>query len=407
MSYLDANNVKHLLIAKDVDRTANASIDPASADYIADGEIVVCTPDGFVLDATTAATANEIVLYQGRAGSVDGIDQISPVITKADLINGLQFRPFVNDTETVRVVGYDGTAGSIDVINDNLYLLNIDMNESTIFGFGQDKVKYGVYKSDATATQAEIADGLTDSLIANFSREPEKDIVFERLVSDASVALANPANVVNGSDQVSSTAHGLTAGEYVRIGGATTNDPVYKVASVIDANTFTLDVPYQGVSNTAAVAGSIAAPVGDFGIRFTGQPRPFQVGVFNYQKVRFSLTLKDFGATTQTEVSVATEGSGNWEQVAELEWGTQGNEGNYYRSRANAPVDGKRADTVKDENYDMLTIPFLDSKRGHNAIGATSKSRKEIVIVYPNGATGTSIVDATDGIIFILGAFVA
>jgi len=406
MSYLDANNVKHLLIAKDVARTATASIDPASASYIAEGELVVCSPDGTVLDTTTVLDAEEIVIYQGRAASVDGIDQISPVITKKDLIKYTE-GAYQNDTETVRVVGYDGTAGSIDEINDNLYLINIDMNESTIFGFGQDKVKYGVYKSDASATQSEIADGLTDSLIANFSREPETDIIFERLVSDASVALAATANVVNGSTQVVSAGHALVAGQYVRIGGAATSNAIYKVAAVIDANTFNLDVPYQGASDVAAVAGAIAAPAGDFGIRFTGQPRPFKVGVYNYQKVRFSLTLKDFGATTQTEVSVATEGSGNWEQVAELEWGTQGNEGNYYRMRSHAPVDGKRADTVKDETYNLYTLCFFDAKRGHNAIGATSKSRKEVVIAAPSAEGDTSLRGDVTSVLDVLDVFVA
>jgi len=406
MSYLDAQNVKHLLIAKDVAATVNVSIDPDSADYLAEGEIIATDREGTVLTAATAATATEIVLYQGRQGTTDGIDQISPVITKKDLI-AYNTQAFVQDTETVKVVGYDGAAGSIDAINDNLYLLNVDMNESTVFGFGQDKIKHGVYKSDATATEEEIADGLTISLIANFSREPEQDILFERLVSDASVAIgAATANAVKGSEQVTITGHAVLAGSYLRFGGAATTLPVYKVASVVDANTVLLDVVYQGASNIAVNVEGIAAPAGNFGIKFSGQPREFKVGVFGFQKVRFSLQLRDFGATTTTDVSVAINGSGNWEQVSELEWGCQGNEGNYYRSRANAPVDSKRADVVVNERYILNTLSHFKSTRGHNGIGATDKSRGEVVLAYPSGAAGTSIVGA-NGILAVLTAFTA
>jgi len=407
MSYLDVQNVKHLVIAKDLARTANASIDPASADYIADGELVVTDAGGTVLDTATVLTADAIQIVQGRAGSIDGVDTITPLITKADLIR-YNSQAFANDTETVRVVGYDGTAGSIDAINDNLYMINIDMNESTVFGFGQDKSKYGVYSADATATEEEIANGLTESLIANFSREPEQDIVFERLVSDASVAIgAATANVVNGSEQVTIVAHSVLAGSYLRFEGSATTDPIYRVASVVDANTVLLDVVYQGASNTAEAVEGIAAPVGNFGIKFTGQPREFSTGIYNFQKVRFSILLKDFGATTQTETSVATEGSGNWEQVAEIEWAVQGNEGNYYRSRSGAPVDGKRADVVVGEDYILNTLAFFQSTRGHNAIGATDKSRKEVVVAYPDGAAGTSLVGGADSVLNVLTAFAA
>jgi hypothetical protein len=400
MSFLNVKNVKHLVIAKDVARTANASIDPTSASYIAEGEIVVTTPGGTVLDATTVAGEKEIVLRQGRGGE---LEVISPVIFKDGA--SLKSQAYVPQEEESWTLGYDGTTGAFDEINDNLYLLNVDMKESSVFGFGQQKHKYGVYKSDANATQEEIVNGLTESLIANFSREPEQDVVFNMLLSDASVAVAPTANLVKDSDQVVfSAAHGLVAGDYIRIGTATT-DIVYKVKAVTATDTLLLTTAYSGASVPAAVVTSIAAnPAGNFGIIAQGQAREFKTGSLHYSKVRFELIPKDFGTTPVVQANGAIEGSGNYEQIAELEWATQGNEGNYYRSRSMAPVDEKRADVQK-VGYDMITLKY--EKTTHGGIGAKDVSPAEAVVAYPNGSSATSITDATDGIIAILDAFVA
>jgi len=402
MSSLNVNNVKHMVIAKDVARTASASIDPTSATYIADGEIVVTTPGGTVLDATTVVAEKEIVLRQGRGGE---LEVISPVIAKAGSSSNL--RAYTAQQEEIWTLGFDGTNGAFDVLNDNLYLLNVDMKESSVFGFGQQKHKYGVAKSDASATEEEIVNELNNSLIANFSREPEQDIVFNMLSSAASVAVATTANLTNGSDQVTfSAAHGLVAGDYIRTGVAVT-DLVYKVKAVTNATTLLLTSAYSGVSAVAAVVTSIdaaTAQAGAFGIKAVGQAREFKVGTLHYSKVRFELVPKDFGSTPVAQVQGALEGTGNYKQISELEYAVQGNEGNIYRSRSYGPVDGKRSDVAK-VGYDMITLKY--EKNTHGGIGAKDTSPAEAVISYPNGATGTSIDDASTGVIQIIAAFTA
>jgi hypothetical protein len=402
MSFLNVKNVKHLAIAKDVARTANASIDQDSADYIAEGELVVTAPDGTVLDTTSVLAADEIVIRQGRGSE---LDVISDTITKSSLRKYLK-KAAIASQEEIWTLGFDGTTGAFDVINDNLYLLNIDMNESSVFGFGQDRVKYGVFKSDASATEEEIATGLMESLIANFSREPEQDILFELLNGGASAAVAPTANLVKNSDQVTfSAAHGLNAGDYIRVGAATT-DAVYRIKAVVDASTVLLDVAYQGASNTAAVVESIdsaTAQAAAYGIRFTGIAREFEVGKLHYQKVRFDLLPKDFGVTPALKVQGALEGSGQYEQIAELEHATQGNEGNYYRSRANGPLDPKRADAVAGTSYDMFTLVY--EKSTHGGIGARDVSPKELVIALPTGYSGTSLTGDVTALEDVLDAF--
>ena len=77
----------------------------------------------------------------------------------------------------------------------------------------------------------------------------------------------------------------------------------------------------------------------------------------------------DFGTTDLDENTGASEGVGNYEQIAELEYHCQGNEnGNFYASTANGPVQSRRVD-VEDTNYSILVLEYdIETSGGLNGV---------------------------------------
>jgi hypothetical protein len=415
---LNSRNVKHLFIgAEGQARTVGVSIDPSSAAYLAAGELVVTSPGGTVIDDTTAATANEIVIYQGRGA---GVDVISPIIRKKNItdyrvVNG------VAAAEEVWNIGYNGTSGSIEAINNNEYVLRLVFTEQQVMGHGQQRTKVVNYVSDANATQEEIANNLALTLLNSFSRDAQQDVRIDLLCNDAGTAIGAAADTVKGQAGTktvtvvdvgaNATVIAIAAGDYFRVGTATTAE-VYKVVTSTvgtSGGVLTLDRPLNANVNllgtTSEFITAANAATAAFGIKLTGLPRDFSAGVYKYTKVRFQPLLAEFGTTTLARATGAFEGTGRWEQIAELEFFVQGNEGNYYRSRSGAPVDPKRSDVyVPTGNlFDMFIISYYEET--HGGIGAPDRSPKELIIAVSADTPGTAVSDATTGINAVLNVF--
>jgi len=405
------NNVLHVQIAKKVNRVATVGI----SDCTADGEVIVATPGGVLV--TTSSTTNEIVLVQGRGTSNPPL--ISPVIKRGKVLS-YTIKQYDAAAEQVTYIGYDGTTATkkIDALNDNVYLARVYRQDlGKTFGNKQ-MLKFGVYKSDATATQEEIATGLQESFIANFKREAEPVIKFEMVLSDAAT---NPAvsasnatgnwSVVNGSTRAIMTdTQDLSAGDYVRFSASATEaltDPAYEIASVDSSTVVTLSVPYQGTTSGSydddyihlITAASIAAC--NFGIKMTGIAANFVVGQFKYHKVRFTIGLADFGTTDLTYTTAAAEGMGEGEQVAELEWFAQGNEGKIERVGIPPPV--SRADADSTSIYSIVTIEYFDDEMD-GTIQGTKPSKKQLILAlnYASSAYGGQVQGSASDIVDVL-----
>lgn len=310
--------------------------------------------------------------------------------------------------EKVDYIGYNTTAGAIEAINDNLYIVRLHIDQSITANQGGIFVKHGQYKSDATATQVEIANGLVESFINNFSREAEKFATFERVTSSTVTAsTSGDFTVVNGSKYVTAATDvdngGAVAGDYLVLGGV-----AYKVIAfnVGGAEVAELDIPYQGASGTVTDANSsfitvANAAAGDWGIKLTGKALKFTVGKFNYRKANWVTTLQSFGTSTLTESAGANPGVGTYEQAAELEFFYKGNDGEYFRSGQpnifNAPVV-----TVPGTTYDAIIIDVAEN--GGNT--TVNKRQKQYMILIPNttpnwadGGTADDITDVLEDLL--------
>jgi hypothetical protein len=121
----------------------------------------------------------------------------------------------------------------------------------------------------------------------------------------------------------------------------------------------------------------------DYGISLTGQPLDFVLGDFKYNKMSFDIQLSGFGTTPTTTPTVADKGSGTYEEVAELEWFANGEDGAINRVWHPAPAG--TSDATSGVTYDVLAIESFDTSDMY-AVSGTKPSRNLIYIMLPVGA---------------------
>ena len=387
-----AKNINQLIICTAEDTYAAGTI----ADLTA-GECNVASPNGVLIDgySNVAAGAKYVIAALGVSS---GILQVSDPIIKGSEV-AAYYTAYAASQGQIDYIGYNGTSGSIEVFNSNVYTIRMFLRDNTTASFKRDEIKEGFYKSDATATEAEVAAGLVKSLIANFSREAEPVVLFERVNSGTSIATsAGVITFTKGSKYVSWPEDGnnndagkydtdgssVAVGDYIRVGHATTKTyPVYKVAAITGAATTTivleLDVPYQGTSEAIAAASVGVLPtanLGTFGIKMTGQKRAFVKGVFNADSyLTWDTILQDFGSTVVTKSQAASKGVGTYEWVAEKEFEFQMNNNPY---RLAQPLPSYKADASSSSTYGIFVIQYKDEM--DTALGGQADSIKTLYI---------------------------
>jgi hypothetical protein len=121
----------------------------------------------------------------------------------------------------------------------------------------------------------------------------------------------------------------------------------------------------------------------DYGISLTGQPLDFVLGDFKYNKMSFEIQLSGFGTTPTTTPTAADKGSGTYEEVAELEWFANGEDGAINRIWHPAPAG--TSDATAGVTYDVLAIESFDTSEAY-AVSGTKPSRNLVYIMLPVGA---------------------
>ena len=400
-------NVGYLQIGASVASTA------ATAGPIGDmnaGEVGVFTPEGVRMTEALAATEPRFIVVSKLA---DGSIVKSPTYNKADFASA-SVKAYEAGTVQLDYLGYNGVSGSIDAINSNLYKINIQVQELLRSNTDGRRVKFGIYESDASATQAEIAVGLAGSLIANFDREAEKFITFKALSNVALAAdFAFDANfdmtVVNGSNIISSesatpaynTGTALAVGDFIRLGtvggGVALTDDVYEVIELPTTTTIKVDRKIQVASGVYADATGdatvITAALGaaaDWGVALTGAALDFTTGKLNDEVAMWETQLVDFGTTTTNfKSTTAYRGSGTPNQLAQMEWFYQGNEGEFYKEGF-AYLHSPKTNAVASPaggGYDLINCTFNTV----NTVGFSNEiAPQQLMIAVPTDASGAT-----------------
>ena len=235
-------NVTQLLIAGD--QTPTASLEGNTIEKVADlvdGEVVVTDLKNVVFDAASLPTIVPAFKLIQRSGNV----LIHSDIVEQGKVANYNLNKQSAEVQQVDYVGYNGTSGALDTTVSNIFTVRLYVLGWTIMGFMQQKIKEGFYKSASSTSQSAIALGLQASLVKNYSREPEQDLLFERINSGAQTAAPTglgPLEFVNGSKYVSvddaddaTTNDALVVGDLIAVAVGTTN-PVYKITAIDATN---------------------------------------------------------------------------------------------------------------------------------------------------------------------------
>lgn len=374
-----------------------AVITTGGPETLNDGEIGVFTPTGVRVTEANAATVDTFKFYSKAAGfplfSSDNIN-------KADIksINALAYLAPANKAFAV---GFNGTTGQLEAINDNFYRIAIDIRATCTSSRGRNDIKQVDYTSDIAATQYEVANALSLMGTAEFSNEADGIVVTEMKTDNAGIALGGGATLRTrkGTKYVvaSSGAHGLTAGQLVRIGGAGATFPVYTVVEV-SGTSIKLDKPFTGDSSLAVAGQAITmVPADNFGVVFFGvNYAPHITGVLHgdLEPVDFEVVIENFGTSTTSSLVEPTTGNGSEKQMLELEWFLQGNEGDHIRGAGPGYEESRK---LVSGNYDMITLNTESVDQNTASMRMRSKSYiLALPVATPNYALAGTANDITD-----------
>ena len=124
------------------------------------------------------------------------------------------------------------------------------------------------------------------------------------------------------------------------------------------------------------------------GIQLTGRILSFEVGLEKYNKMDFEvLTGSGFGLTPVTTTVGADLGSGEGEQIAEMEWFVNGFDGVINRVHFPAPKGTSDADLAL--SYDLIALEFMNTSEDYPVSG-TKGAKCLVYIALPDTAAQTT-----------------
>jgi hypothetical protein len=393
------NNIKSVFIVPDLAAAASGTkITPGS---LGAGYIAVCGLNNEILNAAGAAAADTIKIIKDRGANLP-LQQVRISLSEVKTLNGVTG---VAASEQSTYIGYNGTTGSMPTTADTFYEIKLE-HVPNAFAYGKRPAnyKYGTYQSASTTSEVEITTGLVKSLIQNFvpNRTTDWRVKSELTNSGSSIAITGAPTSYNftrwsktvtyvGNDPVN-----LVANTYLRI-GTTAADPVYKVVSVdTAANTITLDTPYQGDTGSILAAGLtviIVASIGaDWGIKITGIKQKYDVNRWRqYDKVRFNPFINSGLAGTLVTTTAAFDGIGVYEQAANDEYISWGDEGQIFVDQV--PPQFREQDAVVGTQYNPAILSWVSKLPSLIGAGENKGSAIFYIVNKTTANQGVTLVD--------------
>ena len=393
------NNIKSVFIVPDLAAAASGTkITPGS---LGAGYIAVCGLNNEILNAAGAAAADTIKIIKDRGANLP-LQQVRISLSEVKTLSGVTG---VAASEQVTYIGYNGTTGSMPTTANTFYEIKLE-HVPNAFAYGKRPAnyKYGTYQSASTTSEVEITTGLVKSLIQNFvpNRTTDWRVKSELTNSGSSIAITGAPTSYNftrwsktvtyvGTDPVN-----LVANTYLRI-GTTAADPVYKVVSVdTAANTITLDTPYQGDTGSILAAGLtviIVASIGaDWGIKITGIKQKYDVNRWRqYDKVRFNPFINSGLAGTLVTTTAAFDGIGVYEQAANDEYISWGDEGQIFVDQV--PPQFREQDAVVGTQYNPAILSWVSKLPSLIGAGENKGSAIFYIVNKTTANQGVTLVD--------------
>jgi len=409
-----ANNVFSVI----VDDNAQAALGLAAGTLLTDanlpkGAIALADLGNGFLDAaafTALADGAQYRILQGKGVGVPFMK--SPVLTKGKTSMSIaKHKPAVQQVTTI---GYNGTTGALPTANNTSFFIKIRKRDNDAANRSQPMSLFaGPVKTDSTGTQAELAVLLAKSGEKNFGLEPANGYLsFSLLCSDAGSAIGAAADTVIGTagsktvtvtdTGANNTVNAIAAGDFFRVGTATTA-AVYKVVAStvgVAGGVLTLDRPLLAsislLGTTSEFITAANAAAANFGIVLTGKAAPFNVNSFrDYYANRFTATFSD-STTLVSPTTGAQNGNGVYQQVAMDEYMSYGFEGQNeqmavpaLRRDQEVKIPGVGTSTALTSKYSALSIAWDETNVG---LVSTANGKGQVLIylnLLDNAGTGT------------------
>lgn len=384
----------------------NSAVSSSVADNVAlddisvleDGEIAIVNDQFKTQTTLVKGDRFKFVMRDGATAATASLIQTPWLIYNDNL--RMYSKAVSAAAEQISYVGYNGTSGSITATSLNDYVLGITFKHDKDMWSEQANKRIFYYTSDASATQAEIADGLNLAMVSDTFLTD--DVLVERVCNVAGTEALGASDTIvgsRGSKTLTVVETGgvlpylFAVGDYIRIGTAVTS-PIYKIAettvTVADGGTITLDAPLQAsVSLSGTGVGeyitAAEAATANFGLKLTGRALDFIVGKLKYTKVMFDTTLKNFGSTSVTVSQRAALGSGTYEQIAELEWFANGFRVAPDRFGDSAPTFTPNA--VSTLTYDIISVHSDVANSPNHAISGQKNAQCQVILAFDQADT--------------------
>lgn len=406
---LSQKNITHIFVGKD------AALATGARSAMTAGQIGIFKNGSDTASATALLATDrfKVVLKDVNGKLIE-----SPFIKASNIVASSV--DYAAATEKKVYVGYNGTSGAIAVANSTAYVLHMNLQDGTRTWGEHPLLKMvAAYKSDASATQTEIASALVLNAVKNFEREAALGVNYMKCgrINSATVTATNDftgtLSVVNGSNVATVTLSGqyatntdIVAGDYLRLGATSATavaltSQVYKIVSFTGTTTKTLVLDRPVLEATADYATgtgteiipAATAEAANWGLSFEAKALPFEPGLKKYAKLDFQVLLGDgFGSTPTTVATAASKGEGTYEQVAENEWFLSGNRGETYRV-TDYPVN-KVLNATAEKTYDAIVVEFTND----NATDISSK-----VLSFGSLLIYTEVTQANDALKTVFG----
>lgn len=260
MQFPDQKNVSYALVGKNLSVLADTTL-VTGPETLSDGQIAILSKDNKSINSGTLV-ATDVIRFVQRSGN----DLIyTPSFKVGDAT--VKLSGYTAPAEQVSFIGYNGSAGSLDVIDNNNYVAHITLTDY----FSRQQVKFGAYKSIKTgATQVQIATGLVTNLIKNFKDMSGLSVKFDRTANGTIAALTGSATVyklTKGSTTVNTytvTADG-TGTFTASTASVTAGDVISVPTSGGRSFSFTAVALGSGAGHTAVYIGTTLYLVADAG----------------------------------------------------------------------------------------------------------------------------------------------
>jgi len=302
---LSGTNSKRVFIAKNCTRTAGLTFANLNTKLGA-GEIIITDEFGKILN--TAALAKAAKAIRLHVGTNDG-RAISSDIIRGKQVSKYFATKFVQQKEKKQYFGWNGTTGSIDVIDSNDYILTLEHTSLHAAYEAHPFVNGASYNTPITGgSQYLIAKNIAEILSLNYGQfEPSVRI---NVVGDATAAGGvTGGSVVTGSRTVSYTGGTAPAvGDKMVVPGlvdaiyGTELDSIYEVVAIDTTNkVITFDRSYQNQPQDA-LAITIISACTNYGIELVGIRQNFRLGFGDLIIIDWETMPKGWGTTTITNV---------------------------------------------------------------------------------------------------------